>query len=57
MGIHFEGLLLSLPPPARPLQVTLNEDPRTRTIRELRAEVAFLRGQLAALQVKGTGGR
>jgi len=31
------------------LQVTINEDPKTRTIRELRAEVAFLRSQLAAL--------
>jgi len=33
-----------------PAQVTLNEDPKTRLIRELRAEVAFLRSQLAALQ-------
>ncbi|KAF5841820.1 P-loop containing nucleoside triphosphate hydrolase protein [Dunaliella salina] len=30
-------------------QVTINEDPKTRVIRELRAEVAFLRSQLAAL--------
>eukprot|EP00983_Pelagomonas_calceolata_P042734 1138629-Pelagomonas_calceolata.AAC.10 len=31
------------------MQVTINEDPKTRMIRELRAEVAFLRSQLAAL--------
>jgi hypothetical protein len=34
-------------------QVTMNEDPRTRLIRELRAEVAFLREQLAAVQGPG----
>ncbi|KAG1655965.1 hypothetical protein FOA52_009392 [Chlamydomonas sp. UWO 241] len=34
-------------------QITMNEDPRTRLIRELRAEVAFLREQLAAVQGPG----
>lgn len=33
----------------RTIQVAVNEDPRTRLIRELRAEVAFLRSQLAAV--------
>ena len=34
-------------------QVALNEDAKTKLVRELRAEVAFLRQQLAAVQLQG----